>query len=228
MYRSFVGIALLAAAAAWAAGVRAGGKTELPLVFQDDFEKGAGAWEPTDPKAWKVIDSGTRGKVYNQFQQSKYKPPHRSPFNVSLVKDVVVGDFVLEALVQSTGKDNPHRDMCLFFGYQDAGRLYYVHLGKKTDDHANQIFIVNKADRKKISTKTTPGTPWDDQWHRVKIVRTVADGAIAVYFDDMKTPVMTATDRTFTWGRVGLGSFDDSGNWDEVRLRGVEVKNRKK
>ncbi|MCI0463554.1 MAG: hypothetical protein L0Z62_41995 [Gemmataceae bacterium] len=170
-----------------------------------------------------MIDSGTRGKVYNQFQLSKYKPPHRSPFNVSLVKDVVVGDFVLEALVQSTGKDNPHRDVCLFFGYQDAAHFYYVHLGKKTDDHANQIFIVNEADRKKISTKTTPGTPWDDQWHRVKVVRTVADGKIEVYFGDMKTPVMTATDRTFTWGRVGLGSFDDSGNWDEVRLRGVRA-----
>src|SRR5262245_32575604 len=100
MYRSFVTVALLVSA--WAAGARAGGKTELPLLFQDDFEKGAGAWEPTDPKAWKVIDSGTRGKVYNQFQLSKYKPPHRSPFNVSLVKNVVVGDFVLEALVQST------------------------------------------------------------------------------------------------------------------------------
>ena len=83
--------------------------------------------------------------------------------------------------------------MCLFFGYQDPAHFYYVHLGKKTDDHANQIFIVNGADRKKISTKTTDGTNWNDDWHSVKIVRKVADGSIEVYFDDMKTPVMTAT-----------------------------------
>ncbi len=226
MRRSLVAVALLTTAAVWAGGTHAGGKGELPLLFQDDFEKGAGAWEPTDPKAWKVIDSGKRGKVYSQFQMSKYKPPHRSPHNISLVKDVVVGDFVLEALVQSTGKDGAHRDMCLFFGYQDAAHFYYVHLAKKADDHANQIFIVNAADRKKISTKTTPGTPWDDGWHRVKVVRTVSDGTISVYFDDMKTLAMTATDRTFTWGRVGLGSFDDSGNWDEVRLRGVRVEKK--
>ncbi len=195
---------------------------ELPLLFQDDFEKGAVAWEPTDPKAWKVIDTG-KGKAYRQFAQSKYKPPHRSPYNISLVKGVNVGDFVLEALVQSTGKDGAHRDVCLFFDYQDPAHFYYVHLAKKTDDRANQIFVVNGADRKKISTKTTPGTPWDDGWHRVKVVRTVADGKIAVYFDDMKTPAMTATDGTFTWGRIGLGSFDDSGNWREVRLRGVRA-----
>ena len=52
--------------------------------------------------------------------------------------------------------------MCVFFGYQDDSHLYYVHLGKKTDDHANQVFIVNEAPRTKISTKTTDGIPWLD------------------------------------------------------------------
>ena len=45
------------------------------------------------------------GAYYSQFQQSKYKTPHRSPFNISLVKDLQVTDFVLEAKVLSTGKD---------------------------------------------------------------------------------------------------------------------------
>jgi hypothetical protein len=196
---------------------------KLPLLFQDNFEKGADRWAPTDPKAWKVIAQGDK-QVFSQFQQSKYKPRHRSPLNIALLKDVRVGDFVLEAKLQTTARDYPHRDMCLFFGHQDPDHFYYVHLGQRTDDHANQIFLVNGADRTKISTKTTKGTPWDDKWHHVKIVRTVADGQIAVYFDDMKTPVMTATDKTFAWGRVGIGSFDDTGNWDDVRLYGEEKK----
>src|SRR5262245_40762281 len=150
-----------------------------PLLFEDDFRKGADRWQPTDADAWKVIDAGG-GKGFSQFKQSAYKPPHRSPFNFALIKDVVVGDFVLEARVRSTCKDYPHRDVCLVFGYQGPDRYYYSHLGKKTDDHANQIFIVNKADRTKISTKTTEGTPWTDGWHRVKEVRTVADGKIEV------------------------------------------------
>jgi hypothetical protein len=172
--------------------------------------------------AWKVIDT-KQGKVFSQFQQSKYKPPHRSPLNIALVKGLSVSDFVLEAKLQSTVKDYGHRDMCLFFGYQDPKHFYYVHLGKQTDDHANQIFIVNEADRIKISTKTTPGTNWTDDWHRVKIVRRLGDGTIEVYFDDMKTPVMAATDKTFAWGRVGVGSFDDTGNWDDITLRAIKV-----
>jgi hypothetical protein len=201
------------------------GPEKLPLVFADDFTKGAGRWQPTDPKAWKVIDT-KEGKAYSQFRNSKYRPPHRSPLNIALVKDLVVGDFVLEAKVQSTARDYPHRDMCLFFGYQGPAKFYYVHLARRSDDHANQVFIVNEAPRKKISTKTTPGTPWTDGWHRVKVVRRIADGSIAVYFDDMKKPVMTATDRTFTWGRVGVGSFDDTGNWTDVKVHGTKVKKK--
>src|SRR5262245_50346924 len=164
---------------------------DLPLVFQDDFEKGADRWEPLDSKGWKVTESD-RGKVFSQFEKkSDLKPPYRSPLHIALVKDITVGDFVLEAKCQSTVKDYGHRDLCVFFGYQGPDRFYYAHLGKKTDDHANQIFIVNRADRKKISTRTTPGTNWTDGWHQIKVVRSVKDGTIEVYFDDMKTPVMT-------------------------------------
>jgi hypothetical protein len=197
-------------------------KADWPRVFADDFSKGASSWEPTDAAAWKVIQT-KEGMVYSQFRQSKYNPPHRSPFNLSRVKDVVVGDFVLDVKVQSTTPDYPHRDVCLCFGYQDPAHFYYVHLGKKTDDHCNQIFIVKGAPRQKISTKTTAGTNWDDGWHHVRIVRTTADGAIAVYFDDMKTPAMTANDKTFTWGQVGVGSFDDTSNWADFQLHGLKV-----
>jgi hypothetical protein len=193
---------------------------KLPLVFEDDFAKGAERWQPSDTAAWKVV-KGDKGSYYSQFQQSKYKTPHRSPFNFSLVKDLQVTDFVLEAKVLSTGKDGDHRDMCLFFGYQDPAHYYYVHMAKKTDDRANQIFIVNGADRVKISTKTSAGTPWDDKWHNVKLTRKAESGAIEVFWDDMKAPIMTATDKTFTWGQVGVGSFDDSGHWSDVKVHGT-------
>ena len=101
--------------------------------------------------------------------------------------------------------------------------MYYVHLGQKTDDHANQIFIVNNEPRKKISTKTTEGTKWDNQWHHVRVVRDVDSGKIEVFFDNMTEPVMTAVDQTFKWGQIGIGSFDDTGNFDNVRVYGKKV-----
>jgi len=130
---------------------------------------------------------------------------------------------VLDVKVLSTTRDYGHRDLCLFFGYQDPAHFYYVHLGKKTDDHANQIFIVNEAARTKISTRTTPGTDWDERWHHIRVVRHAEEGTIKVYFDDLEEPVMTAKDDTFQWGRVGLGSFDDTGDFDEFVLRGNVV-----
>ncbi|MFO0819785.1 MAG: hypothetical protein U1A77_17685 [Pirellulales bacterium] len=197
---------------------------KLPLIFADDFEKGADAWAPFDSAHWKVkADQGNH--VFSHFvKQGKYKPPHRSPVNVALLKEYPVEDFELTARVLSTHPDYGHRDAVLIFGYQDPAHFYYVHLGKQMDDHANQIFIVNDKPRTKISTKTTPGTPWDDRWHTIKVIRKVADGAIAVYYDDMETPVMTAKDSTFTWGRIGLGSFDDTTDWDDIKLHGKPKK----
>jgi len=208
------------------AGVGAAEKPDLPLLFEDDFEKGADRWQPTDPAAWRVAETD-RGKVYNQFKISKYSPPYRSPHNISLVKDVVVGDFVLTAKVQSTNsKAGAHRDMCMFFSYQDPAHFYYVHLGHKPDPNSSQIMIVNGAPRKMITNNKSPGVPWDDGWHDVKVVRRIADGAIEIYFDDMQKPIMTAVDKTFVWGQVGLGSFDDHGNWDDVKLYGVKAEKK--
>lgn len=194
--------------------------TKLPLVFCDNFASGmATHWEPSDPAAWRVAKVGDKF-VYEQFQASKVKTPVRSPFNRSMIKDIKVGSFVLDVKLQSTIKDYGHRDMCLFFGYQDPAHLYYVHLGKQADDHANQIFIVNDAPRTKISLTSTKGTPWTDGWHHARLVRDLDNGTIEVFFDDMTKPAMTAKDKTFGAGQVGVGSFDDTGRFEAVYLFG--------
>jgi len=36
----------------------------------------------------------------------------------------------------------------------------------------------------------------------------------------MKTPVLIATDKTLGHGYVGLGSFDDTGSFDNISLWG--------
>jgi len=194
----------------------------LPLVYSTGFEKGADDWSPTDADAWQVKDLDGN-KVYHQFKRSQYNPPHRSPYNISLLKEVFVGDFVLKVKVLSTSTAGAHRDMCVFFGRQDPANFYYVHLGLRPDPHSSQIMLVDDAPRKMITTNESPGIPWDDNWHQVKIVRKTADGTIEIYFDDMDKPVMTAQDKTFTWGQIGLGSFDDHGYWDDLKLYGKKV-----
>ena len=88
--------------------------------------------------------------------------------------------------------------------------------------------LVNGKPRVSIATKRTKGVKWGDGWHHVRVVRKVEDGLIAVYFDDMTKPVMEAKDKHFTWGRIGVGSFDDTGVYDDIVIRGVTVKPPKK
>jgi hypothetical protein len=212
---AFVALAVVAA--------RLNAAEELPVVYADDFESGIDNWQPLDAKQWQAKKSDA-GQVLSQHEKkSGYKPPHRSPTNIALLKDVVVGDMDLTVKVRSTHPDYGHRDACVVFGYQDPAHFYYVHLGKQADDHANQIFIVNDAPRKKISLTSTEGTNWDDEWHTVRVSRRPKEGKIAIYFDDMEKPVMTADDKTFAWGRIGLGTFDDTADFDNLEIRGVKV-----
>ena len=144
----------------------------------------------------------------------------RSPFNFALLKDVEVTDFVLDVNLRSTNRVYGHQDLCLFFGYQDPGHFYYVHLGRKADAHANSIFLVDGKPRVSIARERTDGTDWSRGWHRARVRRDVQSGRIEVFFDDLEKPVMITENKRFVWGRVGIGSFDDTGSFDVIRLRG--------
>ena len=40
----------------------------------------------------------------------------------------------------------------------------------------------------------------------------------------MQQPAKTAVDRDFAWGKIGLGSFGDTVQWDNGKLFGQKVK----
>ena len=223
MFRTKFAFALIASIGLIGTGLAVAEDAEtsggLPLVFSDDFEQGTDGWETTDDSAWELHDNGD-GKAFGLNRRtSNYKPEVRSPHNIALIKDVKVADFVLKLKVKSTLDTGGHRDCCIFFNYQDPTHFYYVHLGARPDPHSGQIMIVNGAPRVAL-TKNKKPTPWDEGWHDVEVVRDTKKGTIEIYFDDMDTPHMTTTDKTFGKGRVGIGSFDDMNDFDAVRLYG--------
>ena len=221
------------------AGVLASADEPLPVLVEEDFEQGFDRWQTTDPEpaesVWRIEE--VRGQETRAQQDgnhvlrvtgtSKYQPPFRSPHSIALLKDVIVSDFVLTARVQNTNPSaGAHRDLCIFWGYQDPAHFYYVHFGAKADPHACQIFVVDGAARKMITVDEADGTPWTDGWHEIKVVRRTDDGTMEVYFDDMTEPLMTARDKRFQWGQVGIGTFDDHGNFDDIVLRGKRAERR--
>ncbi|MDC0936681.1 hypothetical protein OAS39_10370 [Pirellulales bacterium] len=217
---TIVCIALLLASQAAAAD-------QMPLLFSDDFEHDFARWETSDidQPFWELTRGdpalGNATQCFRVTGTSTYKPPHRSPHSLALVKELSVGDFELTVDAQSTDiESGNHRDLCVIWGYQDPAHYYYVHLGALSDPHSCQIFIVDGAPRKAITIQEAPRTPWEERWHRVKVVRLADSGTMNVYFDDMQRPLMTARDKTFETGQVGVGTFDNHGNWDNFMLYG--------
>jgi hypothetical protein len=197
------------------------------LLYQQDFEGPTAIRDFvfTDPNAWK-LSPHPDGTALHQASQSDYAPPVRSPRNIGLIADKVFGDFILEADLLSTGREAPHRDLNLYFGFQDPTHFYYIHIASRGDAVAHHILIVNDAPRVNITRERNEGVQWTDSWHRIRLERTVADGTIRLFFDDMENAIMEATDTTFSSGYVGFGSFDDSGLFDNIRIWGPRVENK--
>jgi hypothetical protein len=200
------------------------------LLYSQSFDTPAALadFEFTNADKWKWAPLKPKGGGLESLGQGKYRPKVRSPRVIALISGHVFGDFVLEADLLQTGREYGHRDMCLFFGFTDPSRYYYVHMATKADKNAHNVFIVNLKPRTNIARKTTKGIKWGkDKWHHVRLERKAADGTIRVFFDDMKTPIMVASDKTFPAGCIGFGSFDDVGRIDNVRIWGPKVVRKK-
>lgn len=193
------------------------------LVFDSSVSAAEGTWEFTDKSAWKVRSDPEYGQILVLSGASRYEPEVRSPLNIAWLKDLRLSDFVLEVEAMSTSREYGHRDLCFFFGKQSGTEFYYAHIATAADPHANSIFLVDNKDRVSIAEKRTAGTRWvNGKFHKIRIERQSGSGKILVYFDDMNTPIMEATDTSFSSGTIGLGSFDDVGEFRNLKIWKIE------
>src|SRR5262245_33739414 len=145
--------------------------------------------------------------------------PIRRPAALAILKSPPIKDLTFSVELKSTAPvDLDVRDVQLIVGYQSPSQFYYVHLSAKTDAVHNGIFIVNQADRRRIDEGNSLARLRDQSWHRVRLERNVTTGDIVVFFDDDKAPALSASDRTFTSGRVGVGSFDETGEFRAIEV----------
>jgi hypothetical protein len=206
-----VSLIAVCAALAWQAGAHAG-----PLFVQDDFKTGSlAAWEMPSPEDWETL---TEGSVpYLHMKRFGEPGVPRRPLQFARLKGVKVGSFTLDVRVRRL-----QGSMIVVFNYVDTLHFYYAHLSKdpgtKIAVH-NGIFIVDGGDRRRIAgLDASPALP-DLSWHDVRIVRDVRSGSIQVFVDKETTPRFSVVDHTFTSGQVGIGSFDETGDFAHFRLR---------
>jgi hypothetical protein len=148
--------------------------------------------------------------------------PIRRPGALAILKTPPMGESALEVELRSDApEDVTRRDLLLVAGWQSPARFYYVHLSAVRDNVHNGIFLVDGADRRRIDDMSDRPPLTDRAWHTARLVRTPSTGRLEVFFDGAAAPIMTATDTAIPSGRLGVGSFDDSGAFRRIRVQGT-------
>ena len=186
------------------------------IHFVDHFEGGRlDYWQMPFPEDWAILSEG--GNHYLHMKRNREPGVPRRPLQFALIKDLNVGSFDFQARVRREGKS-----MIVVFNYVDTLHFYYTHLsadaGRDQPVH-NGIFLVNNAPRVRIAgLEAQPALP-DATWHTIRVSRDISSGRIEVWSDVQAQPLFSVVDRTFTCGQIGIGSFDETGDFDDIDLR---------
>ena len=134
--------------------------------------------------------------------------------NLSMDNTLVTGDFVLTVSAATTPTDSPFNDFSIVFDYQDPSNYYFASFSEGNDAHTSGIFKVAQGTRTEladIATTIVAGT-----MHPIRIER--EGETIRVY--RAADQMASASDSTFTSGKVGLGSRNDGGTFDDLVVTG--------
>jgi hypothetical protein len=188
------------------------------VVFKDKFKKGiSAAWSPRTPEKWELAKE-EKSSFYRLKEPGDHNGGIVRPAEYSLMGYTFM-DFTLKCKLRCDAPvERRYRDVVIIFGYQDDRHFYYVHFSNISDDLHNGVILVDGDHRRKLNRDRPKPTLTDQDFHKVKVKRDTTIGDIEVYFDGKL--VMEAQDRTFTEGKVGVGSFDDTGSFDDVYVKG--------
>ena len=172
---------------------------------------------------WKLDGTGSWKISHGELILYKAGTPSgtiRKPSALAILKTEPYKNVSIEADIKSTADTSViRRDIDFIIDYNSHEEFYYIHLAGITDDVHNGIFIVNKADRKRIDSGKAKPQITDRKWHHIKVIRDAENGSIKVFVDHSKGPVLEARDLTFKQGQIGVGSFDDTGNFKNILVQ---------
>jgi hypothetical protein len=83
----------------------------------------------------------------------------------------------------------------------------------------NGIFHVYGGERVRISSERGPAAfAVSGRWYHVKLIHAAATGTVAVTVDGRSLPALEAVDRSLGSGKYGLGSFDETADFKNLRI----------
>jgi hypothetical protein len=165
---------------------------------------------------WKVDREGGT-EVLGLVTHRGPLPGPRRPIQFALT-DAPSGDrFKVELDVKPLGAS-----LLIVFGYRDAAHFNYAHLsvdkGTAQTMH-NGVFHVYGGERVRISSEQGPASfAATGRWYHVELTHDASTGSVDVMVDGQPVPALHAIDLSLGRGKVGIGSFDETGEFKNVRI----------
>ncbi len=198
------------------AGAEARWSVDFDQSAPDLDQTGIAGWHLPLPQDWEIASDGGN-RVLRLAKSGPIGNPRR-PVKFALWKAGCVSDFVAQVKMRRNGGS-----LLMAFGFQDRAHFYYAHLSRddgNTRVH-NGLFKVSGGERYRIGGAGSAPVLPTTGWHTVKVVRKAETGSIEVFVDGETEARFAVTDTSFQYGWVGLGSFDETGDFDDFRLTGT-------
>lgn len=168
-------------------------------VFSDGDWGIRSNWFERDPSRWRV---NAKGLSTYELYFSGYGPLTGNGLGEYAVTDLGQGTRISgKCRTRENLTTNPSADVAVLLGFRD-NRNYLCAIVRA--DSGTEICRVRGGARTTLAMDETMKLD-DNEWHDFQFVR--RDDEITFYWDDAR---LTATEKLFKTGRVGIGSEDDS------------------
>lgn len=142
----------------------------------------------------------------------------RKPFQYALLEGPPIEKFTIECEAR---KQSPRGSLIIVYAWRGPSHFNYVHLSDDTGSEQpvhNGIFHVYGGDRVRISPEQGPCALPTAGWHKVRVVYDSATGLVETWVDGQLNPSLRGADLSLGAGRVGLGSFFNTGGFRRFRM----------
>jgi len=173
-------------------------------------------WSVPVASDWKVgTEDGV--PVLQLLEHRGPLPGPRRPIQFALADVPEYSRLSLEADVRPLGAS-----LLIAFAYRDPAHFDYAHFSVDTAAKQpvhNGIFHVYGGERVRISAERGPAAfSATGRWHHVKLTHDAVTGTVDVIVDGKELPALHAVDLSLGCGKIGPGSFDETGEFKKVAI----------
>lgn len=181
-------------------------------------------WTVPAASDWKIEKQGGASVLHLVTARGPVPGPRR-PIQFAVAETPEFRHVTVELDARPLG-----HSLIVVFAYRDAAHFDYAHLSTDPAPQErvhNGVFHVYGGERVRISSETGPAAfATTNRSYHVRLTHDGRSGAVRVTVDGRPIPALHAIDLSLRHGRVGIGSFDETGDFKNVRIRGLTVSSK--